>query len=111
VISGVKGYIQNIYNNFSALSNSDKAKVIAKTVFVATSVGLICGLYYSGFTSAGLGLQAGGQVFKLLVDSLTAKRNREIQEMLQQDAMDQIQQGLINSNNPAIVSMAANIFF
>lgn len=109
MISGVKGYIQNIYNNFSALSNSDKAKVIAKTVFVATSVGLLNGLYWSGFTSAGLGLLVGGQVFRLLVDSLTAKRNREIQEMLQRAAMDQIKQGFINSNNPEIVSMAVNL--
>ncbi len=109
MISGIKEYIQNIYNDFSLLSKSDKAKVIVKTAFVATSVGLISGLGLSGFTSVGIGLLVGGQVFKLLLDSSTDTRKREIEEMIQRGVINQIQQGFINSNNPGIVKMAANL--
>lgn len=106
MISGIKGYIQKVYNDFSKLSNSDKAKVIVKTAFVATSVGLINGLYFSRSTALGAGLLAGVQVFKLLLDSLTDNNARELQERIQRTAIDNIQQGFINSNNPAIVRMA-----
>lgn len=108
MISEVKGYIQNIYNDFSNLSNLDKAKVIVKTTFVATAVGLIAGLGLSGFTSVGAGLLSGAQVFKLSV-SQYADRTRENRDIIEKKIIDIFGKNLIDSDKPKITSTVAKI--